>query len=216
MDRSFWLDRWASNNIGFHESEVNPALTAHLDRLALVPGGRVFVPLCGKTLDIPWLLSRGYRVAGAELSELAIKALFDGLELSAEVMPLGPLTRYSADGIDIFVGDIFDLTPDLLGPVEAIYDRAALVALPAQARERYARHLAGISDGAAQLLVSFEYDQAQMAGPPFAVDAAEIHRLYTPAYRPELLLREPVPGGLKGLCEAQACTWLLAPGDASC
>ena len=85
----------------------------------------------------------------------------------------GSHRRYSADGIDIFAGDIFEITADVLGPVDAVYDRAALVALPEGMRRRYAAHLAGITAVAPQLLVTFEYDQAEMDGPPFSITEEE-------------------------------------------
>jgi hypothetical protein len=130
MDASFWREKWARNQIAFHEAQVNPLLVAHFQRLALPAGSRIFVPLCGKTLDIPWLLARGHRVAGIELSEIAVQQLFRDLGVTPRLTVLGTITRYSAPGLDIFHGDIFDLSRDGLGAVDAVYDRAALVALP--------------------------------------------------------------------------------------
>jgi thiopurine S-methyltransferase len=59
MDLNFWHERWEQNNTFWHQSEANPRLTANFDKLSVAKGGRIFLPLCGKTLDIPWLLSRG-------------------------------------------------------------------------------------------------------------------------------------------------------------
>src|SRR5690606_15848969 len=103
----------------------------HFDRLRLTAGSRLFLPLCGKTRDIAWLLEGGYRVAGVELSEVAIGVLFEELDLEPAIERSGNLLCYSGPGIDIHVGDIFELTAAQLGDVQAIYDRAALVALPA-------------------------------------------------------------------------------------
>ena len=141
MEHDFWHDRWQSGRIGFHESEPNPLLVKHFPALSLADNARVFVPLCGKTLDIGWLLSKGYRVAGAALSELAIEQLFEELGVAPDISPLGELKRYSADSIDIFVGDVFNLTADMLGAVDAVFDRAAFVALPEHMRSAYAPHI---------------------------------------------------------------------------
>lgn len=211
MDTQFWKERWEANNIGFHESQPNPALTRYCERLELARDNRVLVPLCGKTLDIPWLRSQGYRVVGVELSELATRQLFEGLQLSPRITSEGALTRYSTTGIDIHVGDFFDLEQSQLGTVDAIYDRAALIALPPVTRERYTAHLMQLTNCAPQLLVSVEYDQRQMPGPPFSVDAAEITRHYGTTYRLEQLSRAAVPGGLKGQCDADEVLWLLSP-----
>ncbi|HXT65661.1 MAG TPA: thiopurine S-methyltransferase, partial [Nitrospiraceae bacterium] len=124
MDPSFWHDRWEKNEIAFHESKANPVLVKHVNELSLAKGSRVFVPLCGKTRDISWLLSKGYRVAGAELSQIAIEQLFIELGLQPEISTVGEVEQWSANRVDIFVGDIFALSRKMLGPVDTIYDRA--------------------------------------------------------------------------------------------
>jgi thiopurine S-methyltransferase len=213
VDAPFWHDRWQRNQIGFHEPQANPLLVAHFDSLSLPAGSRIFVPLCGKTLDIHWLLSRGYRVAGAELSELAVQQLFADLGLMPHAAALGKVTRYSAPGIDIFQGDIFDLSRRDLREVDAVYDRAALIALPEQLRTRYARHLAQITNRTMQLLICVHYEQRLIAGPPFSVDGAEVARLYQGTYDITALGRADVLGGLKGKCPATEDVWLLRPGS---
>lgn len=209
MEPEFWHQRWQHNEIGFHAAEANPLLVAHWDALSLSPGDRVFVPLCGKTLDIGWLLSQGYRVAGAELSEKAVQALFEELGLTPEISEAGVLRRYCARDVEIFVGDIFQLTRSLLGAVQASYDRAALVALPAPMRQRYTGHLREITATAPQLLLCFDYDQRAMEGPPFAVPDDEVARHYAAHYALRKLASVEVVGGLKGQCAARENVWLL-------
>ncbi|MEY4640049.1 MAG: hypothetical protein RLZZ227_43 [Pseudomonadota bacterium] len=211
MEASFWHERWASNQIGWHEREVNPLLRTHFHALALPAGSRVFVPLCGKTRDIAWLLQQGCGVAGCELNEMAVQQLFAELEVEPVVTSVGGMTRYSATALDIFVGDVFALAGAQLGPVAAIYDRAALVALPPAMRERYAAHLQTLTAVAPQLLVTFEYDQNAVPGPPHAVLAAELWRHYGANYQLALLDVHTVPGGLKGLAAADEMVWLLRP-----
>lgn len=209
MDADFWHEKWNANSIGFHQSDTNPLLAAHFGDLAIAERGRVFVPLCGKTLDIAWLLSRGYRVAGAELSELAVSELFESLGIEPDVTGIGALKRYSGKDIDIFAGDIFELTRGSLGEVDAVFDRAALVALPEDMRVRYARHLTDITGNAPQLLITFQYDQTLMKGPPFSVSDEEVRRHYAERYDIKLLTRADVEGGLKGRCAALEVAWLL-------
>jgi thiopurine S-methyltransferase len=212
MDANFWHQKWEKNDIGFHNSEANPLLVGYFKELALARGSRVFLPLCGKTLDIAWLLSRGYRVAGAELSKLAIEQLFAGLGVEPEITRVGDHDRYSAQDIDIFVGDIFALSGKMLGPVDAVYDRAALVALPEAMRNRYTAHLMAITGKAPQLLISYEYDQSRLEGPPFSIRNAEVRRHYADNYDLALLASQDVPGGLKGQCAATENVWLLRKG----
>lgn len=209
MDPDFWHAKWERNEIGFHIGEVNPLLVAHFDALALAPGSRLFLPLCGKTLDIHWLLARGHRVVGAELSRLAVQQLFAELGLAPTVSREGDLEHFAAGNLDIYVGDIFDLTPARVGAVDAVYDRAALVALPENVRPRYTSHLRGITGEAPQLLICFEYDQSRHAGPPFSVDADEVRRHYARHFTLTRLDHVDVVGGLKGKCPAKESVWLM-------
>ena len=209
MDADFWHQRWQGNRIGFHERAGNAMLARHFDALSLSPGARVFVPLCGKSRDIGWLMSRGCRVVGAELSELAIEQLFGDLDITPQTTALDGLTRYSGPDVDIFVGDIFDVTAGMVGALDAVYDRAALVALPECMRADYAAHVHAIAAAARQLLISLEYDQTLMDGPPFSIDAEELRRVYGAHYDLSLLESSEVAGGLKGICPAQEAVWLL-------
>jgi thiopurine S-methyltransferase len=212
VDAAFWHQRWHDNNIGFHQSEANALLVACIDRLSLEVGSRVFVPLCGKSRDMAWLRAQGYRVAGAELSATAVEQFFAEIGLEPHRHDLDALTRYSADGIDLFVGDFFDLTGDVLGPVDAVYDRAALIALPEAMRARYAAHLMAITETAPQFLIGLDYDQRQMDGPPFSVPDEELYRLYGDRYELTWLVSRNVAGGLKGIVEATEHAWLLHIG----
>jgi thiopurine S-methyltransferase len=209
MDANFWQQRWEKNETAWHESKANPLLVKYFHELSLAKDRRVFVPLCGKTLDIGWLLSHGYRVAGAELSQLAIEQLFMDLGLQPDISAVGEVQQWSAKHIDIFVGDIFALSRKLLGPVDAVYDRAALVALPEQMRPRYSAHLTEVTNRAPQLLVCYEYDQRVMDGPPFSVGNEEVDRHYGREFDLRLLASVDVPGGLKGKCSAKEHVWLL-------
>ncbi len=208
MQPDFWHERWQRNETRFHEGVPNPFLVSHFEKLHLTAGNRVFVPLCGKTVDIHWLLSQDIKVAGAELSPIAIDQLFEDLGFKPTITPVGNLLHYSAENIDIFVGDIFSLTPDLLGPVHAIYDRAALVALPEPLRDQYTTHLRSLTSNAPQLLITFEYDQSQMEGPPFSITPKEVREHYSAHYTITPLESHEVPDGLKG-CASTENAWLL-------
>lgn len=209
MDAHFWHQKWQKNEIGFHQSDADAQLVKHFPQLKLQAGNRVFLPLCGKTLDIAWMLDQGYQVAGAELSQIAIEQLFANLGIKPEVTIIGPLKRYSGQNIDIFVADIFELTAQELGSVDAVYDRAALVALPKETRKKYTRHLAAITNKAPQLLLCFEYDQSLMAGPPFSISRDEVKEHYTATYETILLEHELLPQRVKGKVEAIGSVWHL-------
>jgi thiopurine S-methyltransferase len=209
MDADFWHQKWKTNDIGFHQPQGNPLLVAHFNSLNVPPGGRVFLPLCGKTRDFAWLLSQGYSVVGVELSELAVEQLFEELGVQPNRAEFGNFVLYRAPKVDVFVGDIFALTHLMLGKVDAIYDRAALVALPESKRKFYSAHLIDIAGRAPQLLICFEYDQSLIAGPPFAICEDEVKAHYQKYYGLKLLAKVPVDGGLKGSCQALEVVWLL-------
>lgn len=211
MDLDFWHDKWEAGEIGFHEGTPNDLLVEHFERLPLSAGQRVFVPLCGMSRDVAWLRDRGVEVVGAEVNEDAVRRLFDGLDLAPDVQPAGPGAWFSRDGVDIYCGDVFDISPGMLGPVDAVYDRAALVALPDETRRRYTHHLVEVSGRAPQLVITFEYDPEQMDGPPFSIPEAELRRHYGDRYRLTRAASVDVPGGLKGTCPATENAWVLEP-----
>ena len=210
MDANFWHKKWEESDISFHQNEVNALLVQHFNALSLIEGSRVFIPLCGKTRDIAWLLDHGYSVAGAELSKKAVAQLFAELGVVPAISSVGDLERYSATNIDIFVGDIFHLSEHQLGRIDAIYDRAALVALPLSMRNQYKEHLMRITNQAPQLLICYEYDQNALNGPPFSISTEEIHEHYAESYALTLIYSKSLPGGLKGKCAAIENVWLLA------
>jgi thiopurine S-methyltransferase len=209
MEASFWHDKWDKNQIGFHAAKVNGFLKAHFSALAVPEGGRVFVPLCGKTRDIGWLIQHGCHVVGAELSEVAIVQLFQDLGVVAEVEELGRVTRYSGEGITVFVGDVFDVRADMVGDIMAVYDRAALVALPEEVRGKYAEHVDQITGHAAQLVLTFEYDQDAMSGPPFSITVDMVEALYGAKYDITLVADAELDGGFKDSVPAREKAWVL-------
>lgn len=209
MEHGFWHRKWKENEIGFHENDANHLLVAYLNELAISNGGRVFVPLCGKTLDIAWLIAKGFQVAAIELSELAVEQLFENLGTKPDVAINGELKHYRAPALDIFVGDVFNLTGEILGPIDAVYDRAAFVALPDDMRLQYSEHVSNITARAPQLLITFEYDQRIMPGPPFSITTEEVHRHYDEKYQITNLDTVDVVGGLKGKCPATESAWIL-------
>jgi thiopurine S-methyltransferase len=209
MDANFWHNRWQTNQTGWHECDVNPLLITYFPSLNVALGNRVFVPLCGKSLDLGWLLSRGYAVAGAELSELAVTQLFAELGIEPRITEVGKHKLFRGEKIDIFVGDLFDLSREILGPVDAIYDRAALVALPEAMRAQYTAHLKSLTALAPQIVIGYEYDQTVVEGPPFSVTADELHHHYSDDYTLTPLARVDVPGGLKGKYPATEHIWRL-------
>ena len=209
MNIESWKQAWETNNIGFHKSKPHPQLVKYFRELNLIPGSRVFLPLCGKTLDIAWLLSKGVQVSGVEISQLAIEQLFQELGNEPKITRYGKFSCYNGNNVSIYMGDVFDLTRDVLGEVDAIYDRAALVALPEELRIKYTQHLIEITDTAPQLVITFEYDQSLKSGPPFSVDADELNQHFREIYTLELLECTSLPGGLKGSRVATENVWLL-------
>ncbi len=210
MEKSFWQARWQEGRIGFHEPAANRLLTTHFTTLGLSPDDTIFVPLCGKSLDLDWLLSRDLRVTGIEFHQAAVDEVFDRLNLTPSTTQHSGLTCKTAGNLTVFCGDIFDLTADLLGPVNAVYDRAAIVALPPETREPYAAHVTKISAQAKQLLISFDYDQSQSNGPPFSVPESELQSHYGAQYRVSKLAEQPLDGPIAQRTQGVEQTWLLS------
>ena len=196
MQPEFWHKKWESNQIGFHQPEVNPYLQRHWPDLAIAAQARVLVPLCGKSLDLLWLAGRGHQVLGIELSEKAIEDFFSEQHLQPEVSEDGGAFKvYRAGAIELWCGDFFALKAEDVADCTALYDRAALIALPPAMREQYAAHLLSIlPEGLQGLLITLDYDQAQMPGPPFAVPDAEVQRLLGNDWQVQKLEEQDVLG----------------------
>lgn len=188
MDTQFWLDRWDRREIGWHLDEINAHLQEHWPKLGLACETSVFVPLCGKTLDLVWLVSQGHRVVGVELSRLGIEEFMAEHRLEPRITELGALRCYQLDELVLLQGDFFDLQPEHLDGVGAVFDRASLIALPPPMRARYAEHLRAILQRPVdRLLITLDYDQNQMSGPPFSVQPPEIAQLFGANHHIELL-----------------------------
>jgi thiopurine S-methyltransferase len=179
MEADFWLTRWEKREIGFHQVEINRFLGQYWPSLKLASESTVLVPLCGKSRDMRWLAQRGHHVLGVELSEAAVQEFFEEWEKPPKVDQQGSFTRYSAENVELLVGDFFALTSKDLQKVAGVYDRAALVALPPEMRRDYVNLLAEILPAKAQtLLITFEYRLGAMEGPPFSIDINAVKSLF--------------------------------------
>ena len=193
MEPDFWHERWENNLIGFHLDEVHPHLRDHWDSLAVKPGGRVLVPLCGKSLDLIWLADQGYEVIGVEISPVAVKNFFAENHLKTQRIANSHCDIWKGASITLLCGDLFELTAGDIGPIDAVYDRASLIALPPAMRRRYVETLDQLVPAAApHLLITLDYDPAKMDGPPFAVSEAEIQALYSERYQIDCLQTDDV------------------------
>ena len=193
MHQTFWLERWQQNQIGFHNEAINPHLEQYWQALQIEAGSRVFVPLCGKSNDMLWLLAQNYRVIGVELSPLAVNAFFAENKVPATGGFKANFEVWENDDICIYCGDFFHLREDDLTDVDVVYDRASLVALPPEMRTAYAAHMRHLlKSGTKILLVAFDYPQHEMDGPPFSVQFQEVDSLYRDWCRIELLHAEDI------------------------
>ncbi len=194
MNPDFWHQRWQENQIGFHQAAPTPLLVEHWPALGVAPGAQVFVPLAGKSLDMLWFAAQGYRVLGVELSQIAVERFFAEHGLQPDIRDTKYGRHYAAGGIAIVNGDAFGLDADALRGCAAVFDRAALIALPPELRVRYANALyAKLPTVCRGLLVTLDYPQHEREGPPFAVPEAEVQSLFARDWTIELLQRRPIP-----------------------
>lgn len=180
MDETFWQNRWQDNVIPFHRVDINHYLEKYFDRLALDDGDEVLVPLCGKSVDMRWLTRRGCRVTGVELSDIAVRDFFQEQGITAVEGKDGAFQVLEGEGIRLLCGDFFALDTVHTAGVAAVYDRAALIALPHEMRARYVDHLLSLLvPDVPILLLTFEYPSHEIDGPPFSVDESEVRALYS-------------------------------------
>lgn len=211
MDHQYWQDRWNEGRTGWHQDQPTPLLVRHWPALGMPQGSRVLVPLAGKSRDMHWLADQGHRVLGVELSQVAVEQFFaeSGLEPRVSSTPSG--RHYQADGIEIICGDAFALEADILRGCDAVFDRAALIALPPLLRRRYADDLyARLPIGCRGLLITLEYPPEEREGPPFSVREHEVRSLFQPEWAVDLLERREVSERKQGMEQTVSTLQTLA------
>ena len=183
-----WESRWQEDRIGFHLKEVNPYLIRFSDQLLDQNSDKIFVPLCGKTLDLCWLTTKTKKVIGVELVNKAVLDFFAENNIDYLLQQDETLQKFSSKSIDIYLSDFFDLNPKQTSLFKAIYDRASIVAIEEPKRREYVDHLISFLDPSGRiLLITLEYNQNQMEGPPYNVPIEEIESLFAPLCSLKLL-----------------------------
>jgi thiopurine S-methyltransferase len=217
MDPAFWHERWQNKETAFHQNAVNELLLRYWQRLGLKAGSAVFVPLCGKSVDMEWLAAQGHRIIGAELSQIAIDEFLAERGLTPAVATRAGFTVKTAGPFELWCGDFFDLPVSALAEVAGVYDRASLVAFPAAMQGRYAAKLKELTPATAPLLlVTLDYDQDEMTGPPFATPQRQVLSLFADCYAIEELARQSALERNprlrdRGLTSLKECAYLLRP-----
>ncbi len=212
-----WLQRWQDQNIGWHHVEFNPHLLNHWHALHMPQGSLVLAPLCGKSRDMAWLAQQGYRIRGVELSPLAVESFFVEHELEPEVTAVAGFERWRAGPYELYCGDIFDLPQLDNSDIDAVYDRASLIALNPHQRQHYAEMLNRLlPEKSRMLLVAMDYPQEEMPGPPYSVQESEVRSLYESRFKVTLLhtldlLKDSERYGDKGVSRMVEQVYQLKP-----
>ncbi|WP_447968664.1 thiopurine S-methyltransferase [Nitrospira sp. M1] len=183
MNADFWNDRWQRNQIGFHNSDVHSLLTRYWPMLEFANDARVLVPLAGKSLDVCWLLEQGHAVTAVELNKLAVETFFAEQQWPATITHGAQHAIFHYKTLEFWVGDFFAIKNEDVPAFDGVYDRAALIALPPEMRRGYVDTMSALlKPGSKYLLISLEYPDDMLDGPPFAIDGDEITRLFHPAF----------------------------------
>lgn len=201
-----WQDRWDTGNIRFHNPEVHAMLLKHFDKICPSgDGGRIFVPLCGKTLDMKWLSEQNMFVVGLDGVRLSLEQFMSeqNLNFTTEKIPeLGEdceVFKTADDKFHLYRGDIMDFSASIEGTFDAVWDRGSLVALRREDVPQYVKVIKSlIKPGGRCLVEVFDYDVKIMEGadikppcppPPFPMYEAELKDLYEPEFRVEFIDR---------------------------
>lgn len=216
MEPEFWQQRWAEGRTGWHLEEVNRLLLKHWPALGLPEEAPVLVPLAGKSLDMAWLAAEGHPVLGVELSLEACREFFEERGLEPDEERDADFVHLGVAHLQLLAGDVFALTAGHLDGVAAVYDRAALIALPGAMRRRYVEHVYGLLPAGTQaLLVTLEYPEGEREGPPFNVGEAEVRALFEPRWQVDLLERRDILEqeprfAIEGVSTLHTCVYRLS------
>ena len=183
-----WLKFWENNETNWHGDNVTQELIEYFELFELEPRDKVFVPLCGKSLDMLYIMNQGFSVIGVEISEIGVRQFFNENNLTYKITKVDDFDLYSTENLEIYCGDFFALTSKHLNKVKSVFDRKSLIALEPEVRQKYVKHLNDIiSVGARILLVTLQYPQHQMSGPPFSVNKSEVESLFSMAFESQEL-----------------------------
>jgi thiopurine S-methyltransferase len=210
MKKEFWLDKWENNQTGFHKDIPHPLLIENINKLSLEKEQAIFIPLCGKSLDMLWLNAQGYTVIGVELSQIAVEQFFSENNLTFTLTQDELFNIYTYENITIYQGDYFDLNSQYLNQVKAVYDRASLIALPEQLIKKYTEHMYSLLPLNAQLLLitlELQRTTTDALGPPFSVPDAKVKKLYQKFTTIKLLRTEDIINREGGF-QKQGCEYV--------
>ena len=187
MQNSYWLNKWQACDIPFHEAHVNADLITYINTLNLNRGDNIFVPLCGKTKDMLWLAEKEFNIFGVELSPIACNDFFSELNIKPRITQLAKFTKYQHSNIELFCGNLFDLTNIDLPPIHAVYDCKALIALPPDSRKKYYDHIINCIGTKIKILLLTRETTCQVQPPPFPISEEEVNLLYGSCFDVQLL-----------------------------
>lgn len=215
MEKEYWLNKWRSKDIAFHEQDINHDLISYIHTLNLHPGDSIFVPLCGKTKDMVWLANEGFHVIGVELSPIACNEFFTEINISPQITHRPKFIHYKHNNIELLCGDLFDLTKTDLPAIHAIYDCKALIALPDDLREKYVNHIVSCLGTKIKILLLTRESNCHIKPPPYSIDSKEVNLLYGTYFNVEQLkfvsIRD-IPERLvkKGYLEMRESVYLIS------
>ncbi|HET6527158.1 MAG TPA: hypothetical protein VFG39_00260 [Balneolaceae bacterium] len=194
MEISYWQSRWRKNKTGWHMDEVYPLLPDLWPSLSLKAGARILVPFCGKSVDMQWFIDKYFHVTGVDVSEKALHAFMERSSNPFTSQHQYGFSVFRSENIELWQGDFQKLPVAGMPSFDAIYDKAALIALPEEMRLKYAQKVLQCSGPETQMMLqTFEYEQDEMTGPPFSVDEQEIRRLYGKQFDLALLRQKQKP-----------------------
>ena len=176
MEASFWFKSWELGGFytSFHRKDIHPFVLTYLTP-DVIEGTTVLVPLCGKTVDMLYLSHYAHQVIGVELVEEAILQFF--AENNLRYTKFDEDT-YVSGNIILLKKDFMALTPQDIGPVDWVLDRASLVALPDALRYDYIRAIDRLSAlGTKQLVITLDYFPA-IKSAPFSITPNEVAQYY--------------------------------------
>lgn len=186
MEKQFWIKKWESHQIGFHQSEYNPFLIKYWKSFVGDKRGKVFVPMSGKSLDIKFLIEYGHKVIAVELAESAVYSFFEEHNIHYEIKETTHFKIFKSESVTFYCGDFFALNGKDLDGVEFIYDRASLIALPFEIRNSYIKFMQTHLKAAKHFLITISFDNVQL-GPPFSVDEKMVKNYYSPSFDVQLI-----------------------------
>lgn len=201
MTVGMWKECWNTPNVEFHNPQLNELFVKYHQRMLTRPGMRIFVPLCGKAVEMKWLVDHGHKVVGLEAAPVPCKAFFEENGIPYNVKEMKGIHGEKYESLDhnivIYSCDFFLFTADICGEFDGIWDSGGLNSMDVEDREAYIRRIRTLMGKGCVNLTEFVNFDKSMVDITWSMTKEELQKVFGEGFIVEDLNEMAAPQRLK-------------------